>query len=58
MDKALAFLAHELREAALPAAFFFVAFLIGAITKALILESYGLTLGNPVPVSERMRARR
>jgi hypothetical protein len=43
MHKALAFLLHELREAALPAAFFFVAFLVGAITKALVLESYGLT---------------
>lgn len=43
MHKVFALLLHELRQAALPAAFFFVAFLIGAITKALVLESYGLT---------------
>jgi hypothetical protein len=43
MRKLAAFLLQELREALVPAVFFFAAFSMGAITKALVLESYGLT---------------
>jgi len=43
MNKIVQFIVRELREALVPTAFFFAAFLLGAITKALILKSYGLT---------------
>jgi hypothetical protein len=43
MSTAIHWLAHELREAAVPAAFFFVAFVLAILTRTLLLESYGLT---------------
>ena len=39
---AFRFITDELREAAVPTAFFFLVFLFGAITKTLVLKSYGL----------------
>jgi hypothetical protein len=45
MDRIIAFVLRELREAAVPFAFFLVVFMIARVSRTLTLEEYHVTLG-------------